>query len=758
MSLIRGYDAGHRDDEMKTTSMRFLMLALFLLSLPFLGITSFLVHDENMAIDKLEKEQSGILYHRALFDLLSAARNYRAAVFFDGDKPEARAHLLELKETMLARIQAVEAVDHKLGMDLEIHDDWRRGKVGLQDGFEAPGDGSRFTTLKVQSLAIDALNTMMLRIGQTSGLLLDGEEEPYYMADIMLNVLPFATEYSSYISLHAHHLKSIQFAGDRDDYELMARLVKLRTLKDHYLQSMKIIVLTDTENVSRNIENQLKIENNLNSVINLTNSIISERAFDSQTLRFVVEHAVGAQEQAYAVLSGHLHWHLEEQIDEHVWNRLGIIAAASLSLLIAMSAFLYAYRNANRIKEFESAQRMRAVLDAVGEGIITINEQGVVEGFNPSAQRLFGYHSAEVVGQPLTLLIPDADLSELAGTPSDDLKPDAVSISGHGREAAGRRKDGSAFPIELGMSDFTAEGRRTFVASVRDVTERKRAEAVFNVYAEKMRQTSADLETAQQKATRAEHLSSEILAVIDKEIRTPMHGVIGMTELLSESELPAPQKEQVRTLMGAVRTVFSIFNNMIDFSKLEAGAVRLRATPFDLQSLIEEVLDNLTPRAQAKGLGLDLHYATGASRRFVGDANRILQIVSILVGNAIKFTDRGSVAIKVEEIDRREDRDNMAMLKISVEDSGVGISLTAQTKLFQKLWRHDSSSMPASGGAALGLAICRKLAELMKGEIGVMSEEGVGSTFWFTMQLPRQRDLASDQRDADIEGGNRSVA
>lgn len=385
-------------------------------------------------------------------------------------------------------------------------------------------------------------------------------------------------------------------------------------------------------------------------------------------------------------------------------------------------------------KEAETARReqearLQAIVSHAVDGIVTINDRGIIESFNAAAEHMFGYTSAEAIGQNVKLLMPEPYRSEHDSYLDNYKRSGQPKIIGIGREVVGRRKDGSSFPLDLAVSEIHLSNRRAFTGILRDITDRRAAETKLEQAAIQMECINLELEIANNEVRQATEAKSVFLASMSHEIRTPMNSIVGMAQLLGETSLTPEQQDYTQRLMRASDHLLDLINGILDLSKIESGYLELETVPIDLRNLLESVGEMMAMRAHTKQIDFVVRVCPGLPEGVSGDPTRLRQILVNLVGNAIKFTETGQILVQVEPTES-------GRFRFSVSDTGIGVPAEKLGSIFDSFSQADASTTRKYGGTGLGLNICKRLVELMGGDISVTSTPGLGSTFTFIVSLP----------------------
>ena len=495
-----------------------------------------------------------------------------------------------------------------------------------------------------------------------------------------------------------------------------------------------------------------------------------------------------------------------------------------------------------------SEAQQRAVINTMADALIVIDDHGLIQRFNPAAERIFGYDAMEVLDKNVSMLMPEPHAS------AHDAYLARYRESGESRlinrtvEVEGRHKSGKPVILEMNINEIDTGEQRMFSGTLRDVTETRQRETELRIAAiafethegivitdpeariirvnraftkitgypaeevigenprllqsgrqtpefyqqmwhsllhegqwageiwnkrkngeiypqwasinavrdadgntthyvgsfmdiSELREKERQLARARDEAEAAARAKAEFLSVMSHEIRTPMNGIMGMAQLLSATELDEEQRQYLDTMHNSGKALVELVNDILDFSRIESGRMELEQIPFDLEQTAREVITLLEPGARDKGLELVFLFPESAPRWLTGDPGRIRQILLNLIGNAIKFTEQGQVRL---EIDIQEAEDpGLSGVCLKIIDSGIGIPPEQQERLFESFTQADASTTRKFGGTGLGLAICRKLIDLMGGQIELESQPGKGTCFTVSLTLPPVIEAAS---------------
>lgn len=364
----------------------------------------------------------------------------------------------------------------------------------------------------------------------------------------------------------------------------------------------------------------------------------------------------------------------------------------------------------------QAEEKYRGIFENVVEGIFQTTADGKFLSANPALARIFGYDSPQQMMEE----VHDIGMQLYAHPDRRRRLLDLMQKNGRVTDFACQMRTRAGKPLEVNINArgiFAGDRLDLLEGTVIDLTQRRQAE---------------QFRQEKEAAEAANRAKSNFLARISHEIRTPLNGVIGTLELTASTELTQQQQRYIRIAKSSANALLSLINDILDFSKIEAGKLELEQVEFNLHELIDEVIEMFGHRAEAKSLELACCVLPDVPNLVIGDPERLRQIFINLVNNALKFTEQGNVSLRAAVVATRS---NDVVVRFEVEDTGIGISPDHRHKLFAPFSQVDASTTRKYGGTGLGLAICRQLVELMRGQIGVDSTEGRGSTFWMTIPL-----------------------
>ena len=429
------------------------------------------------------------------------------------------------------------------------------------------------------------------------------------------------------------------------------------------------------------------------------------------------------------------------RIFRELQNRTVELAHANAALQREIAERKRAEMAAKTLAEEASSTRdfLQSITENSVDGMVTTDVHGQLTYFSPGAEKIFGFRADTVLGQPVSRYY-SGGIAEARAIMQQLRKTGWV----RNYETAIRTSSGGFVEVSSSISLLhNAQGDIVgTVGVIKDITEQKRA--------------AAEMQRAKEAAEAASRAKSEFLANMSHEIRTPMNGVIGMTELLLDTPLSAEQREYAETVRSSAEGLMTVINDVLDFSKIEAGKLPLETLPFAIRDLLAGIMKALALRAHEKGLELVYTVDPEVPDWLVGDAGRLRQVLVNLVGNAIKFTSQGEVALEVQALSTvapqvpGDDANRLVTVSCAIRDTGIGIAPEKQRLIFDPFTQADSSTTRLYGGTGLGLAIARQLVELMGGRLWVESAVGQGSTFSFTVCFGWQEAPLMPSRHAEL--------
>jgi len=408
-----------------------------------------------------------------------------------------------------------------------------------------------------------------------------------------------------------------------------------------------------------------------------------------------------------------------EGVATELWELAAFAAALVVLVLVVLVALLVQLIQTRRTQaEIAAAEdRLRAVVETAIDAVVVMDLTGRVLDYNGAAEKIFGFARAEIMGEPIGSLLPStksAQAEPTATRPRELMQ--SLLVGGGIVQLQGRRRSGHHFPVEVATATAQSTEGKVLVSFMRDISDRVRAQR--------------DLVDARDRALAGEKAKSDLLAVMSHEMRTPINGIMGSLDVLGDTDLDDTQRRFVDAMQSSGGMLLRHVNTVLDISRIDADSFEISHSAFSPRRIVEDVVRSLEVQAAARGNTLSIHVLSPELGECLGDAARFERIIVNLVGNAIKFTEDGRISI---EIERLPDGDSVEM---RIADTGIGIAEEDQERVFSEFVTLDPSYARSVDGTGLGLAIVRRLVRIMGGEIGVESEPGEGSVFWFRLPLP----------------------
>ena len=504
-----------------------------------------------------------------------------------------------------------------------------------------------------------------------------------------------------------------------------------------------------------------------------------QRTHIQNTLESIKSFTDGAQ-QTYSVLSGPWENIPDDEL-EAVQNeaaRLATISRAlqkdleaiSMSFSDGLKTELFSVRNVNRqqrylnmalffvvvivalsliyivvtrsiSKPLERTVILEKAVEQSVNGIAVLDLAGNIVFTNRSWAIMHGYEVREIQGWNLSRFFKRVKLKDELEIFNTVIR-DETTYSG---ESEHKKKDGNLFPIIKTVTFLEHYGKKFICVIASDITENRRAQnelkKAHDELERRVQERTAELLQAKEAADASAKAKSEFLANMSHEIRTPMNAIIGMSDLMLNTELNRKQKDYLSVVRSSGRSLLALINDILDFSKIEAGKLAFEEMPFTLRDFIEEITDMFLEKVQEKQIEFIVDIAKDVPHQLIADPMRLRQVIVNIVSNAFKFTEKGEILIGIKKL--FEHADGSIELFFSIRDSGIGIDPRAQEKLFDAFSQADGSTTRKYGGTGLGLTICKKLIQMMKGEIWVESEQGKGSTFYFSACFKSPRGITA---------------
>jgi len=749
-----------------------------LFMLPLVAIVYEAIHSLNTDIRTAAREQEGLYYHAQLMNVLEKLQQVRGITLAAREGEESLSQTLEAGKTeLLNAISNADEAEKVYRGARSTDQNWTAVKQDALKLSQAETAQPADIEFNNYTTVINSLLTYMIDVTDDSGLINDPVLETSYLADVLGRVIPNSVEAiggmrALSIGLLAAHKSQAPWS----DKDIRGLHLYYDTLANNDLNLTSDLTRANHADRADHFIDQY--DEHISPQQDAFREILSQFIFAHKSplpaadIRHLGNNIILAHDTLYTNIHERFYTALEERRASYTLNRTLVLSSSVVAFIGFLTIFVFLYRSlartekdqqkilgaqhdlAQRLLEKEHMEdRMRSyterleesryetiesntrleqegakiktIMDNVSEGIVTIDTHGFIQTFNKAAENVFGYNADEVIGKSVDFLMSTEGGSFL----QNYIKRSADHKVILNQEGTGRHKDGILFPMILSFSKVDIGDFPLFIGVFRDVTQQKDREKELNV--------------AKERAEAANKTKSEFLANMSHELRTPLNSILGMLRLLKEAQLGEEEHNLADIAFRSSTHLLEIVNDVLDLSKIEAGEMRLERIGMDIEYVIDGVLLTLNQSAREKHIALTRTETLDRLPYVLGDPTRLALIMTNLVGNAIKYTDEGSVSIR-SSFETRDDGN--ILFHCAVTDTGIGIPSDKLTSVFDKFIQADTSTTRKYGGTGLGLAITKQLVEMMGGEIGIRSEVGVGSTFWITLPFEITDKLDREKR------------
>ncbi|MBI3771828.1 MAG: PAS domain S-box protein [Gammaproteobacteria bacterium] len=662
------------------------------------------------AIDETKRELEGVHQEGALFDVAILLQQIRIQWALPQAESERTKKVNELMRQTLAIIDAAVAEGHSEKLRVRDGQEMIKKKA-FELAQNSEGAAGAKEKLDAYSELIVELHLLMREVANGSQLVLDPEMKSHYLMDLVVVRFPGLVE--SLERLQILHVRAHQISGE--DQEILGR--KLYGVIKEYERQARVIrsnlQILDDRGVG-GWGSELK---SLRQMLTTTDKYVAMigKGVDKtrhETIFKMGEDAISGARKAYREVAQDLNISLQSRVSDQNEELILILVGAGIAFPLLLVGAVSMYRRTGN--EFEAAEqalqrlkssetRQRIVVENMVDGLIAIDEYGLIQEFNPAAERIFGYKSDEVIGKNVNMLMPEPYTAEHDQYLDNYQQTGKAKIIGIGREVEGKRKDGSTFPIDLAVSAMNLDGKKFYSGIVRDITERKRIDKMKN----------------------------EFVSTVSHELRTPLTSIRGALGLMAggaAGEIPPKMNEMLKIATSNTERLLLLINDILDLQKIESGKMAFKFDEIELATLLKQAVEEHQAYATQRGVSFVITRMIEGAHLYA-DRNRMMQVMGNLMSNAAKFSEEGA---KIEISAVRQGKD---AARITVTDYGTGIPDEFQGQVFERFTQSDSSDTRKKGGTGLGLAIAKVIVEKHGGRISFISRVGVGTSFMIDLPV-----------------------